>query len=173
LGLRLSDRGNLGEATFGTGYYFRQQHEHLLVARRGEVPRPPPEKLCSSVIRAPRPGLHSAKPKIMYDIIERMYPGLRKIELFARGPARPGWTNWGLEAGGKEPINLMRFPERVCIGGSAAAFASLLMPVSPFAMSYGAERLMMPSKAKGTASMNGDFRLVVGGGGGRGDAYAR
>jgi N6-adenosine-specific RNA methylase IME4 len=38
----------------------------------------------------------------MYDIIERMYPGLRKIELFARGPACPGWTNWGLEAEGKE-----------------------------------------------------------------------
>jgi N6-adenosine-specific RNA methylase IME4 len=89
--------------TFGTGYYFRQQHEHLLVARRGEVPRPAPEKLCSSLIRAPRPGLHSAKPRIMYDIIERMYPGLRKIELFARGPACPGWTNWGLEAEGKEP----------------------------------------------------------------------
>jgi N6-adenosine-specific RNA methylase IME4 len=66
---------------FGSGYYFPQQHEHLLLARRSEVPRPAPEKLCSSVIRAPRPGLHSAKPKMMYDIIERMYPGLRKIEL--------------------------------------------------------------------------------------------
>jgi N6-adenosine-specific RNA methylase IME4 len=26
--------------SFGTGYYFRQQHEHLPVARRGEVYAP-------------------------------------------------------------------------------------------------------------------------------------
>jgi N6-adenosine-specific RNA methylase IME4 len=65
-------------------------------------------EVCSSVIRAPRPGLHSAKPKIMYDIIERMYPGMRKIELFARGPARPGWTNWGLEAEGKKTKGLRK-----------------------------------------------------------------
>jgi N6-adenosine-specific RNA methylase IME4 len=70
------------------------------------VPCPAPEKLCSSIIRAPRTGLHSAKPKIMDDIIERMYPGLRKIELFARGLARRGWTNWGLEADCKKPIKV-------------------------------------------------------------------
>jgi N6-adenosine-specific RNA methylase IME4 len=31
-------------------------------------------------------------------MIEAMYPDLPKFELFARGPARPGWGTWGNEA---------------------------------------------------------------------------
>ena len=31
-------------------------------------------------------------------MIERLYPTLPKIELFARGKARPGWDAWGNEA---------------------------------------------------------------------------
>jgi N6-adenosine-specific RNA methylase IME4 len=27
-----------------------------------------------------------------------MYPKARRLELFARGKARPGWTRWGNEA---------------------------------------------------------------------------
>jgi N6-adenosine-specific RNA methylase IME4 len=27
-----------------------------------------------------------------------MYPGAAKVELFARGQVRPGWTGWGDEA---------------------------------------------------------------------------
>jgi N6-adenosine-specific RNA methylase IME4 len=80
----------------GTGQYLRQRHEHLLIARRGEFPRPEPANRPDSVIEAPRRG-HSRKPEKAYEIIERMYPGLPKLELFAR-QARPGWDRWGNEA---------------------------------------------------------------------------
>jgi N6-adenosine-specific RNA methylase IME4 len=81
----------------GMGYYVRNQHETLLICRRGELP-PPPEKVRrSSVVHAPRLE-HSAKPPIFYDIIDAMYPGLRKIELFSRS-RREGWEAWGNEAG--------------------------------------------------------------------------
>jgi N6-adenosine-specific RNA methylase IME4 len=77
----------------GMGYYFRQQHELLLVATRGKIPAPAAEDRTSSVIRSPR-SEHSRKPEDVYSIIEKMYPQLPKIELFARNE-RPGWSRWG------------------------------------------------------------------------------
>jgi hypothetical protein len=47
-------------------------------------------------VSSPR-GEHSAKPSVVYEIIERMYPALPKIELFARA-RRPGWDAWGNQA---------------------------------------------------------------------------
>jgi N6-adenosine-specific RNA methylase IME4 len=90
---------DLSEAArrFGLGFYCRTQHEHLLIATRGERLHPSPSDLSSSVIHAPRRE-HSRKPDEAYALIERMYPELPKIELFARGPARPGWDVWGNEA---------------------------------------------------------------------------
>jgi hypothetical protein len=88
---------------------------------------------------APRPGLHSAKPKIMYEIIERMYPGLRKIELFARGPARPGWTNWGLEAEGNEPNKSQRWMMGMPSDGSvhqAGPIRNSIVPLTRDSFSY-------------------------------------
>jgi N6-adenosine-specific RNA methylase IME4 len=79
----------------GMGYWVRQQHEHLLVARRGEFPLPATDARPSSVIHAQRSS-HSAKPTVAYEIIERMYPKLPKIELFARS-SRSGWAAWGNE----------------------------------------------------------------------------
>jgi N6-adenosine-specific RNA methylase IME4 len=43
-------------------------------------------------------GRHSEKPEVFYRLIEAYFPNLPKIELFARGPARPEWHQWGLEA---------------------------------------------------------------------------
>jgi N6-adenosine-specific RNA methylase IME4 len=77
------------------GCYALSQHELLLVAKRGEIPPPPPEARRPSVISAPR-GEHSEKPHVVYDIIEAHYPSLAKIELFARN-LRDGWTSWGNE----------------------------------------------------------------------------
>ncbi len=80
----------------GMGYYFRQQHEILLVATRGNIPAPAAVNRPSSVIRSPR-SEHSRKPEVLYDIIESMYPQLPKIELFARNERR-GWSRWGNQA---------------------------------------------------------------------------
>jgi N6-adenosine-specific RNA methylase IME4 len=82
----------------GMGYYVRNQHEQLLIAKRGNLPVPEPSTRRSSVVYAPR-GRHSEKPKEFYSIIERMYPGLPKYELFLRGSPWKGWAGgWGNEA---------------------------------------------------------------------------
>lgn len=82
----------------GMGYHARNQHELLLIAKRGEMPPPRPGEQPSSVIEAPR-GEHSAKPALFAELIERLYPGVGKIELFCRTP-REGWAVWGNQAGG-------------------------------------------------------------------------
>lgn len=77
----------------GMGYYFRQQHELLLVATRGSMPAPAPGDRPRSVYESPREA-HSAKPLAFYEFIESMYPTLPRVELFARMP-REGWAGWG------------------------------------------------------------------------------
>lgn len=79
----------------GMGYYFRQQHELLLVCKRGDLPAPEPSNRVSSVLRAPR-GRHSEKPEELYAILEKMYPRASRLELFCRSP-RNGWAVWGNE----------------------------------------------------------------------------
>jgi len=83
------------KSQLGMGYYFRQQHELLLVATRGDMPAPAPDARPRSVYESPREA-HSAKPVAFYEFIERMYPNLPRIELFARG-TREGWVGWGNE----------------------------------------------------------------------------
>lgn len=81
----------------GMGYHARNQHELLLIAKRGTMPPPKAGEQPSSVIEAAREG-HSAKPAIFAETIERLYPGVGKIELFCRAP-REGWAVWGNQAG--------------------------------------------------------------------------
>jgi len=78
---------------FGTGYYFRGQHELLLVGKKGNVPAPLEENRPVSVLISPRRE-HSRKPDEVYELIERMYPNRSYLELFAR-TKREGWTSWG------------------------------------------------------------------------------
>lgn len=78
----------------GMGYYVREQHEWLLIARRADFPPPPNESdRRSSVIQAPR-GAHSVKPDKAYEMVESMYPTGKWLECFARRD-RPGWTAFG------------------------------------------------------------------------------
>jgi N6-adenosine-specific RNA methylase IME4/ParB-like chromosome segregation protein Spo0J len=80
----------------GTGYWFRNRHELLLVGTRGNVPAPAPGTQWDSLIEAPV-GEHSVKPDWWLELIEAYFPTLPKIELNRRGPARPGWDAWGNE----------------------------------------------------------------------------
>lgn len=80
----------------GTGYWFRNQHELLLVGTRGQIPAPAMGTQIPSVVSAPV-GKHSEKPEQFYELIERYFPTLPKIELNAR-QTRPGWDAWGYEA---------------------------------------------------------------------------
>lgn len=86
----------------GMGYYARQQHELLLIAKRGKPLVPAPQHRPSSVIHGDR-SEHSAKPEVVYELIESMYPEYERgedqtdfVELFAR-IRRHGWDAWGLD----------------------------------------------------------------------------
>jgi N6-adenosine-specific RNA methylase IME4 len=86
----------------GTGYWFRNAHELLLVGTRGNIPAPAMGTQFTSCIEAPV-GEHSAKPEIFLTMVEAYFPTLPKIELNRRGPARPGWDAWGNEAATPAP----------------------------------------------------------------------
>ena len=80
--------------SIGMGVWTRNRHEHLLIGRKGTASPAPRKRLLDSVIEAPR-GRHSEKPACVYERLEHLYPRRSKLELFARGRPRPGWTAWG------------------------------------------------------------------------------
>ena len=78
----------------GMGYYFRNKHEMLLMGIRGEFKTPQPEDRPPSIYKERR-TTHSKKPDYYYDMIEKMYPNERYLELFARKRYNDKWTVWG------------------------------------------------------------------------------
>lgn len=80
----------------GTGHWGFNQHEELLIATRGGFPAPVPGEQPRSLYSEKKTE-HSAKPAWFAEQIERIWPKLPKIELFARDP-RPGWAAWGNQA---------------------------------------------------------------------------
>jgi N6-adenosine-specific RNA methylase IME4/ParB-like chromosome segregation protein Spo0J len=80
----------------GMGYWFRGQHELLLVATRGQFSPPEQEHRVSSVFREAR-GRHSEKPECVYQWIEAAFPSACKMEIFQRKP-RANWIGKGNEA---------------------------------------------------------------------------
>ena len=70
--------------SIGLGRWVRSRHEILLIGTRGNPPCPAPGEQWDSVIEAPRPGPHSKKPEIFYELIEAYFPNTPKIELNAR-----------------------------------------------------------------------------------------
>jgi len=77
----------------GMGYYTRANTEPCLLAVRGRMPVEAHDVL--ALIYAPVRE-HSRKPDEQYNKIERLYPGRKYLELFARRK-RPGWDAWGNE----------------------------------------------------------------------------
>jgi N6-adenosine-specific RNA methylase IME4 len=77
----------------GMGYWFRIQHELLLVGVKGNFATPEPENRFDSIFRSPREE-HSKKPEIVYEMIEQMFPTAKYLEVFARN-IREGWASWG------------------------------------------------------------------------------
>ena len=79
----------------GVGYYFRGQHELLLVGIKGSMGVPEEQNRPASVLNSDRTK-HSEKPQEVYTLIEKMYPNRKYLELFARNK-REGWESWGNE----------------------------------------------------------------------------
>lgn len=85
----------------GTGQYFMNEHEYLFIATRGKPPLPC--KMFGSVLREKRTNKHSEKPFVAYDVLEQMYEGMNKFEMFAR-VVRADWKGWGNEYPGNQPV---------------------------------------------------------------------
>ncbi|HXJ15349.1 MAG TPA: MT-A70 family methyltransferase [Candidatus Limnocylindrales bacterium] len=75
----------------GIGNYWRNSHEFLLTAIRGNC-KSFADKSLRSTLECDR-GEHSAKPEQVRAMLEKASPG-PFLELFGRSPA-PGWTVWG------------------------------------------------------------------------------
>lgn len=84
------------KSRIGTGYWFRNEHELLLLGTQGNVPAPAPGTQWPSTREFPVTR-HSEKPDWQYELIEAYFPNLPRIELNARR-ARPDWDAWGLDA---------------------------------------------------------------------------
>lgn len=75
----------------------RYGHEYLLYMYKGKLrPVALEERGRIHTVFTERVQRHSQKPEISFDIIERLYPTEKKIELYARR-TRPGWDCWGNE----------------------------------------------------------------------------
>lgn len=84
------------------GHYSSVRHEILIIAGKGKC-----APICSgvdiqsidSVQSIEKSARHSEKPIEFMDIIDKLYPNYKKIELFARNKeVRKNWTYWGNEA---------------------------------------------------------------------------
>ena len=82
---------------FGLGTWVRGKHELLLIGVKGDFQTPETSVRPASVFEGPNLG-HSKKPEIVYDIIEKMFPGRSYLELFASGKGRANWKSWGDES---------------------------------------------------------------------------
>ena len=80
----------------GIGNYWRNSHEFLLTAVRGDATRFA-DKSLKSWLECDR-GPHSEKPEMVRTFIERASPAPR-IELFARLVAGNDWLAWGHQVG--------------------------------------------------------------------------
>lgn len=78
----------------GMGYWFRNQHELLLVGCKGNFSPPEVEKRISSVYSEKR-SEHSKKPEYYYQLIESMFPDGKYLELFSRKQNNNKWTVYG------------------------------------------------------------------------------
>lgn len=77
------------------GFYTMSQCELCLVAKRGRIPKPRGARNVRQYVESPREA-HSKKPDEVRRRIERMFPDLPRLEVFARG-AVEGWDTWGNE----------------------------------------------------------------------------
>lgn len=75
----------------------RYGHEYLLYMYKGKLtPVTKDERGKVHTVFRERVTKHSKKPDIAYEIIERLYPDLKKLEMYAR-ETRDGWDSFGNE----------------------------------------------------------------------------
>ena len=151
----------------GTGFWFRNKHELLLIGTRGKIPAPAMGEQIASVVDAPL-GEHSAKPAFAHELAESYWPNLPKIELNAR-LRRLGWDAWGLEApdlvhAASEAIRMSRAEVEPILrarydGSNGQALANEMgIPVNT--IRSWAHRLGLSSKARDVARSTSQIQKV-------------
>lgn len=85
-------------------FTIRYGHEYLLYMYRGKLlPVATEERGKIHSVFTEKAQKHSQKPDVAYQIIERLYPFMNRLELYAR-QARKGWDIWGDEAPDEEEL---------------------------------------------------------------------
>ena len=75
----------------------RYGHEYLLYMYKGKlIPVAKEERGKIHTVFLEKPTKHSKKPEISFEIINRLYPNLKKLEMYAR-QKRAGFDCWGNE----------------------------------------------------------------------------
>lgn len=78
-------------------FTIRYGHEYLLYMYKGKlIPVSLEERGKIHTVFTEQVKKHSQKPEIAYKIIERLYPNLNKLEMYARNK-RESWDSWGNE----------------------------------------------------------------------------
>lgn len=78
-------------------FTIRYGHEYLLYMYKGKfMPIEKNERGKIHSVFTEKVKRHSQKPILAYEIIERLYPSAKKIEMYARNQ-REGWDCWGNE----------------------------------------------------------------------------
>lgn len=78
-------------------FTIRYGHEYLLYMYKGKLtPVAIEERGKIHSVFTEKVRKHSQKPEISYEIIERLYPEAKKLEMYARAE-RSGWDCWGNE----------------------------------------------------------------------------
>ena len=85
------------------GFYTMSQCELCLIGKRGRIPKPRGARNIRQYLKSPRQK-HSKKPSMVRFRIENMFPGQKKIELFARERV-DGWDCWGDEVVSEDVLN--------------------------------------------------------------------
>lgn len=98
LGYKLHARMIWDKVTgISAAFTVRYGHEYLLYMYKGKLtPVAKDERGKIHTVFRERVTKHSKKPDIAYEIIERLYPDLKKLEMYAR-ETRDGWDSFGNE----------------------------------------------------------------------------
>lgn len=100
LGYRIHARMIWNKVTgIPAAFTIRYGHEYLLYCYKGKLlPIAKNERGKIHSVFTEKVKKHSQKPEIAFDIINRLYPRTRKLELYAR-TERTGYDCWGNEVG--------------------------------------------------------------------------
>ncbi|MBB3944683.1 N6-adenosine-specific RNA methylase IME4 [Rhizobium skierniewicense] len=98
------------KVNIGMGRWTRDRHEILLIGKRGTISLAPLPGTQPQSVHAEPKTEHSRKPVWYAEQIDRLWPGMRKLELFQRkGSLAEGdirlngmWDFWGNQAGSPE-----------------------------------------------------------------------